>query len=107
MERKNLREAIFYIDKLGYNLINTISVNSVNLNGINQSNVIDTVKIWKNFPMKNLEEIRNNDIHVKNPKVFPLKILDEINCSGDLNIDNKKVIVEEYEVYERYLVGKK
>lgn len=84
-----LRDAIYYIDKLGYNMIEN-TVIDFKLVDENSNNIFMTdgyfdfghrpthfiqYKTWKKSKYVDIKSSGGHDIRIKNPKSFPLKIL--------------------------------
>ncbi len=118
-DKQNLRKSIFYIDSLGFNLIdytikslNLLKIDSLNRNidcfeFHNSVTPISDIRIWKKSSMADLKKTEKIRFQIKNPKIFPLRFLEYSNFQKDVYEKNKMSYKEEFEVYRRYLKGKK
>lgn len=105
-KNKNLRETIYYIDKLGYNVIEN-TVIDFKLTQSDSSNIFmsDTYfdfrhfregqrKTWKKSNSIDLKKEGGHIAKVENPKIFPLKILNRHYPLRSMSQAKKKVFLD-------------
>lgn len=130
-KNKSLRKSLYYIDHLDFNSIDNINIdfellqdNITNNNVYRNSNYYIKERCYR----KAWKKTDENSIKIKNPKIFPLKILSKyfpLNTNKNvfdmmnrisweqyyistlikysISIDDK----EEFDIYKRYLEGKR
>lgn len=128
---KNLRNSLYYIDQLGFDSIDNINIDFEFLQDDTTNNSVYRKSNYFNKKMcyrKAWKKTGENSIKIKNPKVFPLKILSRyfpLNTNNNV-LDRKNSVKweqyyisilikqsipiddkEEFDIYKRYLEGKR
>lgn len=105
-KNKNLRETIYYIDQLGFNLIeNTVIDFKLTQNSSKNIFMSDTYfdfrdrreaqrKTWKKSEVIELKKSGGHIAKIENPKIFPLNILNRHYPFRNISQARKKVFVD-------------